>query len=30
VPFEAPLPDALAQVAVRADTGGYKIFEARK
>jgi 16S rRNA (guanine1207-N2)-methyltransferase len=30
LPYEAPLADAFAQVEVRADAGGYKVFEARK
>jgi 16S rRNA (guanine1207-N2)-methyltransferase len=30
LPYEAPLAAAFAEVAVRADAGGYKIFEARK
>jgi len=30
LPYEAPLATAFAEVAVRADAGGYKIFEARK
>jgi 16S rRNA (guanine1207-N2)-methyltransferase len=30
LPYEAPLTAAFAEVAVRADAGGYKIFEARK
>jgi len=30
LPYEAPLNAAFAEVAVRADAGGYKIFEARK
>jgi 16S rRNA (guanine1207-N2)-methyltransferase len=30
LPYEAPLAAAFAEVAVRADAGGYKIFEAHK
>ena len=30
LPYEATLATAFAEVAVRADAGGYKIFEARK
>jgi 16S rRNA (guanine1207-N2)-methyltransferase len=30
LPYEAPLAAAFTEVAVRADAGGYKIFEARK
>lgn len=30
LPYEAPLAAAFAEAAVRADAGGYKIFEARK
>jgi 16S rRNA (guanine1207-N2)-methyltransferase len=30
LPYEAPLAAAFAEVTVRADAGGYKIFEARK
>jgi 16S rRNA (guanine1207-N2)-methyltransferase len=30
LPYEAALAAAFAKVAVKADAGGYKIFEARK
>ncbi len=30
LPYEAPLSDAFAQVTLKADRGGYKVYEARK
>jgi 16S rRNA (guanine1207-N2)-methyltransferase len=30
LPYEAALADAFGSVAVRAEGGGYKVFEARK